>query len=90
MSYQMIAQWELLHKNHKFATHIPNFFFDIIKVLIHSITSSSWVHIHNGKLLGHQLQARDVINKPNLDVILHSNLEYMDLSRLCTSLGYLS
>jgi len=21
MSYQMIAQWELLHKNHNFATH---------------------------------------------------------------------
>jgi hypothetical protein len=23
MSYQMIAQWERLHKNRKFATHIP-------------------------------------------------------------------
>jgi hypothetical protein len=27
MSYQMIVQWELLHKNHNFATHIPNLFF---------------------------------------------------------------
>jgi hypothetical protein len=26
MSYQMIAQWELFHKNHNFATHIPNLF----------------------------------------------------------------
>jgi hypothetical protein len=26
MFYQMIVQWELLHKNHKFATHIPNLF----------------------------------------------------------------
>jgi hypothetical protein len=35
MSYQTIAQWELLHKNHDFATHTPNLFFEIIKVLIH-------------------------------------------------------
>jgi len=26
MSYQMIVQWELLHKNHNFATHIPFIF----------------------------------------------------------------
>ncbi len=26
-SYQMIVQWELLHKNHNFATHIPDLFF---------------------------------------------------------------
>jgi hypothetical protein len=48
------------------------------------------VRIHKGKFLGHQFQARDVINKPNLDVILHSNLGYMDLSGLRTSLDYLS
>jgi hypothetical protein len=90
MSYQTIAQWGLLYKNHNFDTHIPNLFFDVIKVLIHSIISSSWVCIHNGKLLGCQLQAHDVINKPNLDVILHYNMGYMDLSRLCTSLDYLS
>jgi hypothetical protein len=35
----MIVQWQFLHKNHNFATHIPN-----------------------------------------LDVILHSNLGYMDIS----------
>ncbi len=69
MSYQMITQWELLHKNHNFATHIPNLFFKAIKVLIHFVISSSWVRIHKGKLLGRQLQAHDVINKPNLDVI---------------------
>jgi len=57
--------------------------------LIHSIISS-WVCIHKGKLLGHQLQACDVINKPNLDVILHFNLGYMDLSKLRTSPNYLS
>ncbi len=90
MSYQMIAQWEFLHKNHNFAIHIPNLFFKAIKVLIHSINSSSWVHIHERKLLGRQLQARDVINKPNLDVILHFDLRYMDLLRLRTSLDYLS
>lgn len=27
MSYQTIIQWELLHKNHHFATHISNLFF---------------------------------------------------------------
>ncbi len=46
--------------------------------------------IHKGKLLGCQFQAHDVINKPNLDVILHSNLGYMDLSGLHTSFDYLS
>jgi hypothetical protein len=71
MSYQMIAQWELLHKNHNFATHIPILFLKAIKVLIYSIISSSWACIRKGKLLGRQVQACDVINKPNLDVILH-------------------
>jgi hypothetical protein len=27
---QMIVQWELLHKNHNFATHIPNLFFKLL------------------------------------------------------------
>jgi hypothetical protein len=31
MSYQMLVQWELLHKNHNFATHIPNLFFKLLK-----------------------------------------------------------
>jgi len=48
------------------------------------------VHICIGKFLRRQLQARDVINKPNLDVILHFDLGYMDLSGLCTSFVYLS
>ncbi len=48
------------------------------------------MHICKGKLFGHQLQARDVINKPNLDVILHSDLGYLDLLGLHTSPNYLS
>ncbi len=32
MPYQIIAQWELLHKNHDFATHIPNLFLKVINV----------------------------------------------------------
>jgi hypothetical protein len=48
------------------------------------------VCIRKGKLLGCQLQARDVINKPNLDVILDFNLGYMDISGLRTSDDYLS
>jgi hypothetical protein len=48
------------------------------------------VHIRKGELLGHQFQTRDVINKPNLDVILHFNLGHIDLLGLCTSPNYLS
>jgi len=79
MFYQMIVQWEFLHKNHNFATHIPNSFFLTIKISIHFVISSSWVCICKGKLLGYQLQACEIINKPNLDVILHSNLGYMNI-----------
>jgi hypothetical protein len=67
----MIVQWELLHKNHNFATHIPNLFFRVIKILIHFVISSSWLHIRKGKFLGCQLQARDIINKPNLDTLFY-------------------
>ncbi len=35
-------------------------------------------------------RARFVASLPNLDVILHFDLGYVDLSRLHTSLGYLS
>jgi len=31
MFCQMIAQWELLHKNHNFATHVPNVFKKLFK-----------------------------------------------------------
>jgi len=31
MFYQMIAQWEFLHKNHYFATNIPNLFLKLLK-----------------------------------------------------------
>jgi len=59
--------------------------------LIHFVISSSCVCICKGKLLGCQFQACDVINKPNLDVILHFDLGwYMDLSRPHTSSDYLS
>ncbi len=58
--------------------------------MIHSIISSSWVCICKGKLLGHEFQAHEVINKPNLDVILHYDLGYMDILGLSTSLDYLS
>ncbi len=86
----MIVQWEFLYKNHIFATHILDLFFISIKVLIHFAISSSWVHICKGKLFGHQLQGRNVTNKPNLDVILHFDLGYLDHSRLCISPNYLN
>jgi hypothetical protein len=90
MFYQIIVQWDFLHKNHNFATRIPNLYFKAIKVLIHYVISSSWVCICEGKCFGHHLQACDVINKPNLDVILHFDIGYMDFSRLHTSPDYLN
>jgi hypothetical protein len=48
------------------------------------------VRIRKGKLLGHQLQACDVINKILFYFILHFDLGYMDLSRHSTSPNYLS
>jgi len=64
-------------KNHNFITHIPIFFKKSIIILIHFVVSPYWVPIHKGNSLGHQLQACDVINKPNLDVyILYFNLGY--------------
>jgi hypothetical protein len=42
-SYQTIALYEFLHKNHDFVTHIPNLFFLTIKVLIHCAVSPSWI-----------------------------------------------
>ncbi len=58
--------------------------------MIHYVISSSWVCICKGKCFGHHLQACDVINKPNLDVILHFDIGYMDFSRLRTSPDYLN
>ncbi len=90
LSYQKLAQWELLHKNHNFAISIPNLFFKAIKVLIHGVMASSWIRIRKGKLLHRTLQAKDVMEKPNLDNILKSDIGYMDLSKLRTSPDYLS
>ncbi len=58
--------------------------------MIHFVISSSWVRLHKRKLLRCQLQARDVINKPNLDVILQFDLGNMDILGLHTSHDYLS
>jgi hypothetical protein len=61
-----------------------------LKILIHYEVSSSWIRICKAKLLGCQLQGHEVINKPNLNVILHLDLGYMDLSQIRTSPNYLS
>jgi hypothetical protein len=36
-TYQEITKWELLHKDHKFARHVPNLFFKVVKLLIQAI-----------------------------------------------------
>jgi hypothetical protein len=33
-SYQQIAQWELLHMKHNFATNIPNFLLKLLKCVL--------------------------------------------------------
>jgi hypothetical protein len=47
------------------------FFYKVVKLLIHYVTSSFWI-LCKGKLFGCQHQTHDVINKPNIDVMLHS------------------
>ena len=44
-SYHQIASWEILHKNHDFATNIENVFFKAIKICIQKVKNSSWIRI---------------------------------------------
>ena len=70
LSYQKVAQWELLNSSHIFALHTTNLFFKTIKILIHQVLSTMWVRIRKGQLKGKKLLAKDVKNKPNLEKIL--------------------
>jgi hypothetical protein len=47
-----------------------------IKIFIHLILSSSWIHIQKEKLSNHVLTTSDVSNNANLDKILKSDLTY--------------
>ncbi len=58
MSYETIIQREnSCIQTNDIATHMPNLFFKVVKVLIHCVVSSSCIQICQGKLLGNQLQS---------------------------------
>lgn len=88
-SYQKIAQWEVLHIDHDFAYHTTNLFYKVIRIILNQVFSSIWVRIRKGQLKGRKLIAKDVKTKPNLDHILKSDIGYMDLKTIRTSLDYL-
>ena len=51
-SYQKIAQWELLHVDDDFATHITNIFFKAIRIVIQQVSNCAWICIRKGELKG--------------------------------------
>jgi len=58
LSYQQIAQWELLHKSIDFSINISNIFFKVTKVFIQKLINFRWVCIR--KLNGRSLKAPEV------------------------------
>jgi hypothetical protein len=50
--YQKIAKIKLTSVDIKFAYRIANIFFKVIKILIHIVLSSSWVHVRKTQLRG--------------------------------------
>jgi hypothetical protein len=90
-SYHQIASWEILHKNHDFATNIQNIFFKAVKLCIEKVRNSSWIRIRKGKLSGRMLTVSQVAEEPNLDKILQSHkiLQFHELEKLHTSPDYI-
>jgi hypothetical protein len=75
-SYQKIAKAELTSVNKKFVYHIANIFFKVIKFLICFILFSSRVHVQKTQLQGQHLNAKDVIDKLDIDNISKPKLWY--------------
>lgn len=50
--------------------------------------STSWIWIKNAQLHGHTLNTKGVIDKPNLDILLYSNIRYDGFQSICTSFDY--
>jgi hypothetical protein len=88
-SYHQIASWEILHKNHDFATNIQNIFFKAVKLCIEKVRNSSWIRILKGKLSGRMLTVGQVAEEPNLDKILQSHIDFRELEKLRTSPDYI-
>ncbi len=85
--YRKETKAKLTIVDRKFAYHIAIFFKFII--LIHFILSSSWVHVRKAQLQSRHFNAKDVIDKPNLDNILKSKLWYRELQTIHSSPNYL-
>ena len=78
-----------MHRDKYFATHISNFFFKAIKIIIQQISSLTWVCIRKAELKGRNLFARDVRGSTNLERILQSPLGFKSLKNIRTSPDYL-
>ena len=89
LSYQKIAKWEVLHKEHDFAYHTTNLFYKAVRIILKQVFNSISVRIRKGQLKGRNLMAKDVRKKPNLDRILKSDIGYRDLKAIRTSPDYL-
>ena len=74
LSYQQIAKWEVLHKEHDFAYHTTNLFYKAVRIILKQVFNSICVRIRKGQLKGRKLMAKDVRKKPNLDRILKSDI----------------
>jgi hypothetical protein len=83
-------QAKLTSVNRKFAYHITNIYFKMIKILIHFILSSMWIHIQKEKLFGRILIANDVSKNINLNKILNFDLGYKELGCIIVSSNYLN
>ena len=87
-SYQKIAKWEVLHKEHDFAYHITNLFCKAVRIILNQVFNSNFARIRKAQLKGRKLKAKEVKTKPNLDRILKSDIGYMDLKTIRTSPDY--
>jgi hypothetical protein len=85
LSYQKIAQAELISTNQKFAYHMTNLYFKTIKILIYFVLSSAWICMQKSILKGQKPTTTQVGNKKNLENLLKSNIGYRELTRIRTS-----
>lgn len=51
-TYQKIAQWELLHKDHDSAYHITHLFYKAVRITLRQVLNCIWIRIRKGQLKG--------------------------------------
>jgi hypothetical protein len=89
MFLSKITQGWLISVNKRYAYHIINILFKIIKILIHFILPFAWISICKAKLLGHVLITNDVSNNLKIDTNSNFDLGYKKLDHIWTSFDYL-